>query len=157
MSSDQTHANGASEVRSLAPLSQEWELTNGRGVVVFEMPDMLKFADGSFDIPNSYQADIFELIYGNGTMSSAMAQLVFNRQKLRGLYALFSLVCVKPKFVIDNEDRQVGEIGPQHVGWIDVLAAYNFFRFGPTRAFSTTTGEDASIPETIVTATQTSE
>jgi hypothetical protein len=140
MSSDQTHANGASDSNgSLAPLSQVWELTNGRGVVTFEMPDMMKFADGSFDIPNQYQADIYELIYGNGTMASVAQQLNYNKQRLRGLYALFSIVCVTPKFVLDDEDRLAGEIGPRSVTWIDVMAAYNFFRFGPTRSLPLTT------------------
>lgn len=153
--SDQVSAaNGASDMGSLAPLSQLWELTNGRGVVTFEMPDMMKFADGSFDIPNQYQADIYELIYGNGTMASMVAQLNYNKQRLRGLYALFSLVCVKPKFVLDDEDRVDGEIGPRNVGWIDVMAAYNFFRFGPTRSLSVTEDKE---PELVTPTTTTEE
>ena len=115
------------------------------------MDDMLKFADGSFDIPNQYQADIYELIYGNGTMASVVAQLNYNKQRLRGLYALFSLVCVKPRFVLDDEDRQSGEIGPRHVGWIDVMAAYNFFRFGPTRSLSfTANNEPEMVAPTVI-------
>lgn len=154
-SSDQTSAIGASEVGSLAPLSQVWELTNGRGTVTFEMPDMMEFADGSFDIPNQYQADLYELIYGNGTFGSAIAQLVYNKQRLRGMYALFSLVCVKPKFVLDNEDRQPNEIGPRNVSWIDVLAGYNFFRFGPARLLPATTDQEFELVTPIVTPEKT--
>lgn len=155
-SSDQTSAeNGVSE-RSLAPLSQLWELTNGRGVVTFEMPDMMKFADGSFDIPNQYQADIYELIYGNGTMVSVVEQLNYNKQRLRGLYSLFSIVCVKPKFVIDDEDRLEGEIGPRSVTWIDVMAAYNFFRFGPTRSLPVTAPKELELVTSTATTKKTS-
>lgn len=150
MSSDQTHANGASDSQgSLAPLSQVWQLTNSRDTVLFEMPNMIEFANGSFDIPNQMQADIYELIYGNGSFASMAAQLNYNKQRLRGLYALFSIVCVKPKFVLDDEERQEGEIGPRNVGWIDVMGAYNFFRFGPTRSLPTSENQE---PE-LVTAT----
>lgn len=156
-SSDQTSANGATDEGSVAPLSQLWQLTNNRGMVKFEMPDMFKFADGSFDIPNRFQADIYELIYGNGSFESAVAQLNYNKQKLRGLYALFSIVCVEPKFVIDDEDRQAGQIGPRQVGWVDVLGAYNFFRFGPMGTLSPPTSEESDVVTSITDATATSE
>lgn len=155
MISDQDHVNGASDEGSLAPLSQVWQLTNNRKTVLFEMPDMTKFADGSFDIPNSYQADIYELIYGNGTFASVAAQLNYNKQRLRGLYALFGLVCVKPKFVLDDEDRQIGELGPRNVGWIDVMAAYNFFRFGPTRSLSATEDQEPELVTPTATTAET--
>ncbi len=53
--SDQVRDNGASDMGSLAPLSQDWQLTNSNITVVFEMPNMLKFANGEFDIPNQYK------------------------------------------------------------------------------------------------------
>jgi hypothetical protein len=155
MISDQDHVNGASDEGSLAPLSQVYQLTNGRGIVRLEMPDMLKFADGSFDIPNRMQADIYELIYGNGSFESVVAQFNYNKQRLRGLYALFALVCVEPKFVLDDDDRKAGELGPRSVGWVDVMVAYNFFRFGPTRSLSATTDQEPELVAPIATTEKT--
>ena len=156
MSSDQTHANGANDVGSLAPLSQVWQLTNSTQEVRFEMPDMLAFANGSFEIPNQFQADIYELIYGSGSFSNAVEQLNYDKRKLRGLYALFSIVCVEPKFVIDDEDRVAGEIGPRNVGWVDILAGYNFFRFGPVRSLPITAREEPTMVETTTSIEETS-
>ncbi len=134
-------ANNGATHNNVAPLSQDWRLANGQ-MATFEMPNMLKFANGSFDIPNDLQAEIYELIYGNGTMSiHPMEQLNFSRHKLRGLYALFAIVCVNPIFVLDDDLREAGQIGPRNVGWIDVSAAYNFFRLGPPTYSTITTGE----------------
>lgn len=115
-----------------APLSQEWVLACGVRAR-FEMPDLFAFADGSFEIPNDAQAAVYKLIYGDGGAEVApMAQLHADRERLRGLVALFTVVCASPRVVIDDEARQPGEIGPRQVAWTDLLAAYNFFRYGPS-------------------------
>ena len=112
------------------PLSQEWRLGCGLDAR-FEMPDMLKFADGSFEIPNHAQADVYELIYGTGLWGNELQQLEFSRQKLRGLYALMAIVMVHPVLQLDDEERKPGELSPRQIAWLDLTAAYNFFRFGP--------------------------
>lgn len=113
-----------------APLSQEWILATGQRAR-FEMPDMLAFADGSFEIPNDAQAAIYALVYSTGQEVAPLARLAADRERLRGLYALFAIVCASPRLVLADEDRQADDLHPRQLAYTDLLAAYNFFRYGP--------------------------
>jgi hypothetical protein len=121
-----------------APLFEEHDLACGRQAR-FEMPDMLAFADGSFDLPNDAQADVYELIYGQNLFGTPMEQLLANKRKMKGLYALFSMVCVSPRLVLDDEERRPDDLSPRDLGWNDLTASYYFFRYGPTLPLSPAT------------------
>lgn len=134
MSGKKTSGAGA---HAYAPLEQDYVLACGIQATM-TMPDMLKFADGSFDIPNSAAADIMELIYGGNFSIEPMQQLNFDRNKLRGLYALASIVYTEPKVVLDADDAVDGAVHYRTLAWGDVLAAHAFFRYGPPRALAPT-------------------
>lgn len=125
-------------------LTEATVLSNGM-LATLEMPDMLKFADGSFDIPNSAQNDIYNLIYGGNFSVEPMAQLNFDRQRLRGMYALASIVYAEPHVVLGPEDAVDGAISHRSLTWGDVLAAWNFFRIGPIRSLSAPTNQEPSM------------
>lgn len=115
-----------------APLSQPWLLAIGRRVT-FVMPDLLALASGDLDIPNESQAAIFELIYGDDIASlDPVKVLQGNRDRLRGLYELFAIVCPEARLVLDDDDRKPGDMHPRQLSWQDLTGAYTFFRLGPS-------------------------
>lgn len=125
-------------------LSEEYTLANGMPAR-FEMPDMQTFANGSFDIPNQAQDDIFELIYGGGFSLEPIQRLNLNRQKMRGLYALAAIVIAEPKMVLDDEDVVDGALNVwRALAWGDVLAAHAFFRYGPPKVVPAAESEKPS-------------
>lgn len=115
-----------------SPLEQTRILANGT-TARMKMPNMWEFANGSFDIPNAAQNDIYQLIYGGDFSVNPVAQLNFDRQRLRGMYALAAIVFVEPRVVLDTDDAVDGAIFIDSLVWGDVLAAWSFFRFGPPR------------------------
>lgn len=130
-------------VGKATPPTQDY--VTGFGLAVqFTMPDMALFASGNFDLPNQAQDDIFELIYGGGFSLEPAKRLNLNRQKMRGLYALASMVITRPKMVLDDDDAVDGAYNAYRVlAWGDVLAAHAFFQYGVPGALPAATDTGA--------------
>lgn len=128
--------------KAFGPLRQEYTLRSGRSVI-FEMPDLFAFANGQTQIPNSAQLDVYELLYGSSS-EEPKQKLISDQQYMRSLFYTTQLVTV-PR--VRLEDEEEGEIDRRELALSDLLAAFSFLRYGPTRPIPTAENTDTDAPQ----------
>lgn len=122
-----------------APLTQDYIQTNGRPVR-FSMPHPLKFANGQIDVPNQVQAEIYRLLFDPFEIIPPEKQLLYDQRYHRSMLYIYQLVC-NPRVQLDEEEE--GEISALELAWPDLMAGFQFFRYGPSKPVSITTDQDA--------------
>jgi hypothetical protein len=124
---------------SYAPLTQAYTQINGRPVR-FVMPHPLKFANGQVDVPNDVQADIYRLLFNPFEVVPPEKQFLYDQRYHRSLLYLYQLVCT-PRVQLDEDEE--GEISALELGWPDLMAGFQFFRYGPSEPVSLADDQDA--------------
>jgi hypothetical protein len=99
------------------------------GEAEVQMPDLYQILATVDAVPNQLMIDVLNLLEREGaelpTLDPALKFLRL-RNKTRGIYALASLILVKPRLVLDRPPGE-GEIGPSQLSWGDVEGLYYGF------------------------------
>lgn len=119
----------AKDLRTFTPPTQPYTLASGR-TVTFTQPDLFDLASGKVDLPNSAKLDIWHLLYRAG-LDDPTQQLLSDERYARSLYYAAQLVTT-PRIRLDDED-DAAIIDRRELGLPDLLAAYNFLRYGPPK------------------------
>ena len=117
-----------------APSSSPYTLSSGR-VVTFVQPDLFDLASGKIDLPNSAKRDVWDLLLRYQATAKPDEQLIADERWIRSHYYAAQLV-IAPRLKLDDDDAD-GVIDRKELSLPDLLAVYDFLRFGPQNAPAT--------------------
>lgn len=114
-----------------APASAPITIASGRACLMVQ-PDQYALASGEIDIPNSAKRDIWELVLRyNAKLADPAEQLLADEKWVRAHYYMAQLV-LTPRLKLDDDDEK-GVIDRRELSLPDLLAIYDFWRYGPAR------------------------
>lgn len=113
------------------PVSASITIASGRPCRMVQ-PDQFALASGEIDIPNSAKRDIWELVLRYAPQSNDPSeQLLADEKWVRSHYYMAQLV-LEPRVKLDEDDEK-GVIDRRELSLPDLLAIYDFWRFGPAK------------------------
>ena len=130
----------AKKASGVAIPSTPYTLASGREVT-FTMPDLFALASGRLDVPNEAQAELFRLLYDGGFDATPAQQLLSDQRYMRSLFHTAQLI-ISPRVRLDDDDAD-GVIDRRELALPDLLAAYSFLRYGPSKALPAAEAGDA--------------
>jgi hypothetical protein len=110
------------------PAMRDYTLSSGRPVRLVQ-PDMLDLASGKVDLPNAAKSDVWNLLLRYRADADPAQQLLADEKWIRSHYYL-AFLALDPPLKLDDDDDAKGVIDRRELSLPDLLAIYDFCRFG---------------------------
>lgn len=115
------------ETPTYGPASMPYTISSGRPCRLVQ-PPLFDLASGKIDMPNSAKSDVWTLLLRYSTGDDPAQQLLADEKWTRSHFYAAQLA-LEPRLKLDEDDEK-GVIDQRELSIPDLLAIYDFCRFG---------------------------
>jgi len=113
-----------------APATRPYTLSSGRPVTM-TTPPQLDLASGDINIPNQVKLDIWDLLMAGRVMVESDSERLIGRERWARAHFHMAQLVLGVRITGLADDDAEGAIDQREFSLPDLLAIYDFWRFGP--------------------------